>query len=88
MSGLAFLLFTFYMVSDPATTPDHPRRQVVFGAAVAIVYGILVSLHVVFGLFFALTVVCAVRGLYLYWASRRVTITAGARALAGREQQS
>lgn len=88
MSGLAFLLFTFYMVSDPATTPDHPRQQLVFGAAVAIVYGILVSLHVVFGLFFALTVVCAVRGLYLYWASRRVTITADARALAGREQES
>lgn len=65
MTGLAFLLFTFYMVTDPATTPDSPRAQVAFGAAVAVTYGVLVSLHVVYGLFFALTFVCAARGLAL-----------------------
>ncbi len=66
MTGLAFVLYTFYMVTDPATTPSAPRAQVVFGAAVAAVYGLLLVMHVVFGLFFALTIVCALRGLGLY----------------------
>jgi hypothetical protein len=65
MTGVAFLLFTFYMVSDPATTPGRPRAQIAFGLAVALAYGTLVSGHVVFGLFFALSLVCAGRGLTL-----------------------
>ncbi len=66
VSGVAFLLFTFYMVTDPATTPVAPRAQLAFGAAVAAVYGVLMCLHVVFGLFFALFIVCGVRGAWLY----------------------
>jgi Na+-translocating ferredoxin:NAD+ oxidoreductase RnfD subunit len=66
MTGLAFLLYTFYMVTDPATTPARPAAQIAFGAAVAIVYAQLMLLHVVFGLFFALTIVCVGRGLALY----------------------
>jgi Na+-translocating ferredoxin:NAD+ oxidoreductase RnfD subunit len=62
MTGVAFLLFTFYMVTDPATTPSTVKGQIAFGAAVAAAYGTLMSLHVVFGLFFALTFVCTVRG--------------------------
>jgi enediyne biosynthesis protein E5 len=62
MTGVAFLLFTFYMLTDPATTPVTARRQIVFGAAVAALYGLLMLLHVVFGLFFALTIVCCARG--------------------------
>jgi hypothetical protein len=63
MTGLVFWLYTNYMITDPGTTPMIRRNQFVFGATVAAVYGILVSLHVVFGLFFALTIVCAMRGL-------------------------
>ncbi|HSR53282.1 MAG TPA: enediyne biosynthesis protein UnbU [Acidobacteriota bacterium] len=66
MTGVAFLLFTFYMLSDPATTPFTLRGQIVFGASVAGVYASLMTLHIVFGLFFALTFVCAVRGLTTY----------------------
>lgn len=66
MTGVAFILYTFYMVTDPATTPDKRRDQIVFGFSVAAVYGMLMMAHVVFGLFFALTIVCAVRGLCLY----------------------
>lgn len=66
MTGVAFLLFTFYMVTDPGTTPFKPRNQVVFGVAVAAVYGLLVMMHVVFGLFFALTIVSILRGFCLY----------------------
>jgi len=62
ISGLAFVLFTFYMITDPGTTPIDRRWQVVFGASVAIMYGVIVQLHIVFGLFFALTIVSGLRG--------------------------
>jgi hypothetical protein len=70
MTGVAFILFTFYMVTDPATTPTEPRAQALFGLSVAAVYGALVALHIVFGLFFALTTVCLLRGLQLYIRAR------------------
>jgi enediyne biosynthesis protein E5 len=66
MTGVAFILYTFYMVTDPATTPEKRREQIVFGLSVAAVYGLLMVTHVVFGLFFALTLVCTVRGLWMY----------------------
>jgi hypothetical protein len=70
MTSAAFIVFTLYMVPDPATTPLKPWRQVVFGFSVAMVYGVIQMLHLVFGLFFALLTVCAVRGisLHLYYA--------------------
>ncbi len=71
MTGMAFLLYTFYMVTDPATSPASPRGQIVFGAAVACAYAVLMIAHVVFGLFFSLTIVCALRGAILYWQSRQ-----------------
>lgn len=66
MTGVAFLLFTFYMVTDPGTTPSKPLNQVIFGASVAAVYGLLMVSHIVFGFFFALTLVCTLRGLVFY----------------------
>jgi hypothetical protein len=69
MTGVAFILFTFYMVTDPATTPVDVRGQVFFGASVAAAYGLLVVSHIVFDLFFALTIVCTLRGLGLYLVS-------------------
>jgi hypothetical protein len=72
LTGMTLLLFTFYMVTDPATTPAPPRRQAAFGAAVAAVYGTLLALHVVFAPFFALTLTSCVRGAMLWaaWSSR------------------
>ena len=66
MTGVAFVLYTFYMVTDPATTPAGRRDQIAFGFSVAAVYGLLMVMHVVFGLFFALTIVCGFRGLCAY----------------------
>ena len=77
MTGVAFILYTFYMVTDPATTPVSTHGQIAFGAGVAAAYGLLMVGHVVFGLFFALTMVCTVRGLWLYaqaWVESRVLI--------------
>ncbi|HEX5875334.1 MAG TPA: hypothetical protein VFY60_11860, partial [Pyrinomonadaceae bacterium] len=66
MTGVAFILYTFYMVTDPATTPKGFLEQIVFGLSVAAVYGILMTVHVVFGLFFSLSIVCTIRGIFLY----------------------
>ncbi len=79
MTGMAFLLFTFYMVTDPATTPASRRAQIGFGAAVAAAYGAFMALHVVFGLFFSLAVVCGARGAWLFalsWRTRAARATA------------
>lgn len=74
MTSAAFIIFTLYMIPDPATTPLQPRRQALFGFSVAMVYAISQILHLVFGLFFALLTVCAIRGIGLYieswWLSR------------------
>lgn len=71
MTGVAFLLFTFYMITDPGTTPTKPMNQLLFGAGVAFTYSILMVLHVSFGLFFALVIVCTVRGCGLLLLSLR-----------------
>jgi hypothetical protein len=72
MTGVAFILYTFYMVTDPATTPERPKAQAAFGLAVAFAYGALMTMHVVFGLFFALTLVSSLRcaGLWTLAATR------------------
>ena len=74
MTSAAFIIFTLYMIPDPATTPLKPARQALFGVAVALVYGISQVLHIVFGLFFALLIVCAIRGfslhLWAFWQNR------------------
>lgn len=73
MTGIAFVLFTNYMISDPGTTPFKPRWQFLFGSSVAVVYGVLVAFNVVYTLFFAVTIVCAARGIgwWLIEAQRR-----------------
>ncbi len=78
MSSAAFIVFTLYMIPDPATTPLKPRQQMLFGLAVAAVYGVLQALHVVFGLFFALILVCAARGLLLYLEASRTQVALAA----------
>src|SRR6185369_10206501 len=69
MTSAAFMVFTLYMIPDPATTPVKPLQQVLFGIAIAAVYGLLLVNHVVYGLFIALAIVCALRGAALYIAA-------------------
>ena len=66
MTGVAFLLFTFYMITDPQTSPSSVRGQIIFGCSLAAVYAVLIALHVVFTIFVALFVVCLCRGIILY----------------------
>jgi len=82
MTGVAFILYTFYMITDPATTPGPWKSQVAFGAAVGSAYGVLMVSHMVFGLFFSLLIVTACRGLGLYlMAAQRARAPVPASAL-------
>jgi hypothetical protein len=82
MTGVAFVLFTNYMITDPGTTPTTARAQFMFGGSVAFVYGALMELNVTYTLFFALVIVCGARG-FGWWGvaflqSRRSGRTPGA----------
>lgn len=67
MTGVAFILFTNYMIPDPGTTPSRPWSQIAFGGGAALLYGFFTGVHIAYGLFFALATTCAIRGLFL-WA--------------------
>ncbi|MEV0774238.1 enediyne biosynthesis protein [Streptomyces sp. NPDC050428] len=66
MTGVAFVLFTNYMITDPGTTPSRPVAQVAFGGSVALAYGVLTAAGITYGLFFATAAVCLIRGGYLH----------------------
>lgn len=68
MTSSAFIIFTLYMIPDPATTPFDKRAQIAFGLAVATVYGLIQVSHQVYGLFGALVLVSTSRGIWLYLA--------------------
>jgi enediyne biosynthesis protein E5 len=77
MTSAGFILFSLYMIPDPATTPIKPLRQVLFGVSVAAIYAVLFVSHVVYGLFIALALTSATRGLALHghalWKRRLIT---------------
>ncbi|HEU5160195.1 MAG TPA: enediyne biosynthesis protein [Streptosporangiaceae bacterium] len=63
MSGVAFVLFTNYMITDPGTSPSKPRPQFIFGASLAVIYAVLMLFNVVYTLFFATALLCGLRGM-------------------------
>jgi hypothetical protein len=62
ITGVAFIVYTLYMITDPATTPHKRGGQVIFGLSNALVYHLLTYFNVVYGIFFALALVCLARG--------------------------
>jgi hypothetical protein len=80
MTGIAFILFTNYMITDPGTTPTRPRAQFMFGSSVAFVYAVLMQFNIVYTLFFATAIVCSIRGMGwwgAYWMKNRRNSGAG-----------
>jgi Na+-translocating ferredoxin:NAD+ oxidoreductase RnfD subunit len=65
LTGIPMVLFTFYMITDPQTSPSRPRSQIFFGAAIAFAYSVLLMLHVQYTMFYSVTAVCTIRGLWL-----------------------
>jgi enediyne biosynthesis protein E5 len=66
MTGVAFVLFTNYMITDPGTTPSRPLSQFAFGGGAAALYGVVTALHVSYGIFLGLALTCLIRGAFLW----------------------
>ena len=85
----SFLLFAFFMITDPMTSPGTVRGRVIYAVAVAAVDAVLRSAGVPYSIFLALVVVCALysawRALYPQQTPRSVWRTRS-RSLQGREE--
>ncbi len=66
LTGIPLVLFTFYMITDPQTSPSRLKSQILFGGGIACGYFLLLSLHVQYMMFYSVTIVCAMRGLALF----------------------
>jgi hypothetical protein len=86
MTGVAFILFTNYMITDPGTSPSKPAAQFAFGGGVALMYGVFMVAHIAYGIFLATAAVCLIRGMFLWGlhfsAKARVRFEAQQRAAA------
>lgn len=67
ISGGAFWLFSFFMITDPKTSPPSAKGQIVYGVAIAAVDAWFQLNTAVFSLFYALFVVCAARALWMVY---------------------
>jgi hypothetical protein len=72
LTGIPMVVFTFYMITDPQTSPSRFRSQILFGGGIAFAYSVLLMLHVQYTMFYSVTVICALRGIGLAVASLRV----------------
>jgi len=75
LTGIPNVLFTFYMITDPQTSPSRLRSQILFGGGIACVYFLLLTLHVQYMAFYSVTIVCAMRGLCLFALTLRAPAT-------------
>ena len=66
LTGIPMVLFTLYMITDPQTSPSSRRSQIFFGAGIALAYSVLLALHVQYTMFYSVTAICTIRGLWLF----------------------
>ena len=66
MTSPPFYLFTFFMITDPKTSPSSPRAQVLLGFAIAVVDLYLHTVQSVFTFFYAAFAVAWVRFAWLH----------------------
>jgi hypothetical protein len=65
LTGIAMVLFTFYMITDPQTSPSRLRSQIFFGSGIALAYSVLLMMHVMYTMFYSVTAIAAIRGMWL-----------------------
>ncbi|MFI5266695.1 MAG: RnfABCDGE type electron transport complex subunit D [Chloroflexota bacterium] len=65
------ILFAFFMLTDPRTTPSSLRGQALFGAATGILGGALMLAGVPYAIFLALLLVCLGYGSLSFWERSR-----------------
>jgi Na+-translocating ferredoxin:NAD+ oxidoreductase RnfD subunit len=61
ISGGAFWLFSFFMITDPKTSPPDPRGQILFGVGIAALDVWLQLNTAVYSLVYALFLACTIR---------------------------
>lgn len=66
LTGYVMILFLLFMITDPMTSPSRVKNQIIFGASMPLVYGVLMLFETVYVLFYSVWLVAAVRGLILY----------------------
>jgi len=71
LTGIPNVLFSFYMITDPMTSPSRLRSQILFGSGIACAYFVLLTLHIQYMIFYSVTAICAIRGLGLFALSLR-----------------
>ena len=75
MSGGAFWLFLFFMITDPKTSPASTKGQIAFGVGLALVDLWLQLSFAVFSIFYALFLISALRALYYIVIDTRARFT-------------
>jgi enediyne biosynthesis protein E5 len=65
LTGVAMVLFTFYMITDPQTSPSGTWGQIAYGSGIALAYTVLLAFEVQYTMFYSVTVVAAARGVWL-----------------------
>lgn len=81
LSGGAFWLFLFFMITDPKTSPPSLRGMIAFGVAVGVVDIWLQLQTAVFSVFYALFIVCSARALWFMFQDARQAMRARAAAV-------
>jgi hypothetical protein len=76
VSGGAFWLFIFFMITDPKTSPASAKGQIAFGVGLALVDIWFQLAFAVFSLFYALFLVSSLRALYYIWLDTRARFAA------------
>jgi len=82
ISGGAFMLFSFYMITDPKTSPATTKGMILFGAAIGFADTLFQLQTAVFSTFYALFTVTLLRGLYYVIKDMRLKTATTQRAAA------
>lgn len=73
LSQTSILLFAFFMITDPKTTPSSSIGQLAFGACIAVITALLAwGFFVTNAVFYALFITCALRWANITWQKREV----------------
>jgi Na+-translocating ferredoxin:NAD+ oxidoreductase RnfD subunit len=64
VSGGAFMLYSFFMITDPKTSPASTGGMILYGLAIGVVDIVLQLNTAVFSPFYALAIVTGCRGIY------------------------
>jgi Na+-translocating ferredoxin:NAD+ oxidoreductase RnfD subunit len=82
LTGVPLVLFTFYMITDPQTSPSRWQGQILYGSMIGWSYCVLMLMHVSYTMFYALIFTSALRGLSLWLTELQATQAERSRALA------